>query len=299
MTAIALDYTSRISPISLKAVGAVAVCRYLSWDSLAWKTIKKPEWNELNAAGIQVTLNWEADAQDWLGGAAGALLQATKAVNSAEALGAPQGQVIIGSADFNMSRAQYLSAGRAYAKTFAAICLSAGFRPGIYGPYDVLQWVHDDGLMDAFWQAGMSTSWNNGRNANRWPGAHLRQRGHMMVAGTDTDWSEILIQPLWGTPTKKEKTMRIAAITDAAGNTTYVKGDGTWNTPIMNGTELANERAIGQERQFKATDDWQGWVGRQTSGNAILTVTSDQLKNAVADNVDAIGTAVASHIKVI
>lgn len=199
MMGIALDYTARIDPAALKAAGVTDVLRYISLPlaSTAWKRIGLAEYRELLAAGIRVTLNWEYDAQDWLGGASAGATHAAAAVAAARALGYPAGRVIVGSADFNMTRAQWDSSGHAYGHAFATAVRAGGYRPGVYGPWDVLTWVRDAGLMDAFWQAGMSTSWSAGRNANAWPGAHLRQRGHKTVAGQDCDWNEILI-PDWG-----------------------------------------------------------------------------------------------------
>lgn len=203
---IALDYTSPIDPAALKAAGVVAVQRYLSW-LYRWggvthtyvnpKIIQGPEYAALRRAGIEVTLNWEYDARDWLGGATAGSAHAAEAVRQAQALGYPAGCAIIGSADFDMTSAQWSDAGHAYAQAFAAGIRAGGYRPGAYGPYDVLTWVRDARLMDVFWQAGMSTSWSGGRNAQAWPGAHLRQRGYKTVAGQQTDWNDILI-PEWG-----------------------------------------------------------------------------------------------------
>jgi hypothetical protein len=281
---IALDYTSRISPVSLKAVSAVAVCRYLSWKSLSWKTITKSEYDELRAAGINVTLNWEATAMDWLGGAMAGTQHGATAVNNAEALGAPKGQVIIGSADFDMTRGQYLESGRAYAKNFAGFCRGAGFRPGVYGPYDVLTWVHDDGIMDAFWQAGMSTSYDNGRNAQPWPGAHLRQRGHMTVAGQDVDWSDILIQPLWGQPKDSDMTQDEHDLLEAMA----------WRVDALT---VGSETVRGGP--YKGETMWVVKALNELKAAPGGGPTQDQLNAAISGNVDGIGTALASHIKVI
>lgn len=198
---IVLDYTARIAPAALKAAGVSGVCRYVSLpqQNTAWKRIGKAEYNELTAAGIDVTLNFEYDARDWLGGADAGAHHGAVAVAAARALGYPSGSVIPGSADFDMNRVQWSAAGSAYARGFAKAVRAGGYRPGVYGPYDVLTWVRDEHIMDAFWQAGMSTAWSGGRNRNAWPGAHLRQRGHKTVGGQDTDWNDILI-PRWGSP---------------------------------------------------------------------------------------------------
>jgi hypothetical protein len=194
---IVLDYTARIAPAALKAAGVVGVCRYLKPDSVPAYRIGLAEYRELVAAGIDVTLNWEFDAYDWLGGAGRGQAHGEEAVRQAKALGYPAGRVIVGSADFDMTLGQWQTSAASYARAFATAVRAGGYRPGVYGPWDVLGWVKAAGVMDAFWQAGMSTAFSAGRNANAWPGAHLRQRGHRTVGGQDTDWNEILI-PNWG-----------------------------------------------------------------------------------------------------
>lgn len=200
---VVLDYTSRIPPATLRASNVEGVCRYLSplIQKTAWKRITLAEYRELTASGIAVTLNWEYDARDWLGGASAGAAHATQAVAQARSLGYPAGSVIVGSCDFDITRTQYVQSARNYAAAFASHIREGGYRPGVYGPWDVLTWVRDDGLMDAFWQAGMSTAWSQGRNKSAWPGAHIRQRRHMTVGGVDTDVNDILIRPLWGVST--------------------------------------------------------------------------------------------------
>jgi len=195
---IALDYTARIPPSALTAAGVSDVCRYLCYLPVgSWKVITKGEYDELVAAGIGVTLNWELAANDWAHGESAGLAHGTEAVRMAKALGYPRGCAIIGSADFDMDRATWDNAARFYCRGFANAIRGGGYRPGVYGPWDVLTWVRDAGLMDVFWQAGMSTAWSGGRNRNVWPGAHLRQRRHITVGGQDCDANDIHI-PTWG-----------------------------------------------------------------------------------------------------
>jgi hypothetical protein len=219
---IALDYTRRIDPAALKAAGVTICCRYLSWlhfwggtthTGINPKIIQKPEFDELTAAGIWVILNWEFDEYDWLGGAAAGTAHAAEAVNQARALGYPAGAPIVGSADFNMSRAQWDSAGKAYASAFVQTLTAAGYRAGVYGPWDVLAWCATEVPgFSVFWQAGMSTSWSSGRNANPWPGAHLRQRAHLTVGGVQGDRNDILKEPIGMALTQADYNAIAAAI---------------------------------------------------------------------------------------
>lgn len=301
---IVVDYSAgRIAPNALKAAGVVGVCRYLSWAGLS-KVIHKPEYDELVAAGLIVTLNWEGIGTDWLGGGPAGLSHALSAVAQAKALGYPKGREIMGSADFDMSRNQWNLAGRAYAIAFANTVRAGGYRPGVYGPYNVLQWVKDENIMDAFWQAGMSHAWTN--NDRVWPGAHLFQRAHLTIAGTDTDYNDILVTPLWGKATTKGKdVLRIAAVKvggSASPNTWYV-GDGIFYTKIVTWHEHDQAMADGAvELVFDETGDWKSHVGRTLAGATTtpttVTLTQEQVNQAFAANVNAVATALASHFKV-
>ncbi len=202
---IALDYTTRIDPAALKAAGVTDVCRYLSWpyywagqthSYLNPKIIQQAEFDELAAAGIGVTLNWEYDGRDWMSGADGGAAHAAEAVRQAKALGYPAGCAIPGSADFDMTRAQWLSAGRAYGAAYRDGIRAGGYREGVYGSWDVLAWCADELGYRMFWQS-MSTAYSGGRNAKAWPFAHLWQRGYKTVGGVTGDRNDILI-PDWG-----------------------------------------------------------------------------------------------------
>lgn len=202
---IALDYTTRIDPAALKSAGISDVFRYLAWPYY-WggqthsypnpKIIQKAEYDELVAAGIGVTLNWEYDGRDWLSGASGGAAHAAEAVRQARALGYPAGSTIPGSADLDMTRAQWDAAGKAYGAAYRDGIRAGGYRPGVYGPSDVLAWCRDDLGYDMAWQC-MSTSFSGGRNGRDWPGAHLRQVGYKTVGGVVGDWNRILV-PDWG-----------------------------------------------------------------------------------------------------
>lgn len=257
-----VDYTRRIPPAALKLVGAIAVSRYLA-PLPNPKVILSNEYHELVNAGIDVTLNWEFDQFDWKGGQGAGLNHAFAAVAQARALGYPKGSVIVGSADFDMTRVQWDSAGQGYANGFSRGIRTGGFRPGVYGPWDVLQWVKDAGYMDAFWQAGMSTDWSNFRNRRPWSGAHFRQVRQGYVNGVQVDYSDILIQPLWASK-ENEMTLYMAAVNDPSNNETkWYVGDKIWYRPVLNWPEHGELLSIGVvEKTFTVNDDWQSYVGR-------------------------------------
>lgn len=204
------DYTSPIDPATLLAADITGVCRYLSWPRW-WagqnhnydnpKIIQKTEYDRLTNNGIQVILNWEYDAQDWLGGRQGAgNAHGVQAVSMAKALGYPAGSVIVGSADFDMTRNQWDSDGKTYWIEFRDTIQAGGYTAGAYGPYDVLEWVSGVGGCALYWQAGMSYGWSGGRNKNVHPNTHLFQAWHQTVGGQDVDINKIIASISGGVP---------------------------------------------------------------------------------------------------
>jgi hypothetical protein len=179
------DYTSRIAVADLKAAGVIGVSRYLAPASSAWKVITKGEYQALVDGGIQVLLNWEYGARDW--DTPDGYSHGLQAGQQARVLGYPAGMAIAGSADFDMTRGQWEAHGRAYALAFTSGLAHYGYQPGVYGPWNVLQWVAEEvpGYV-LFWQ-GMSTSWSGGLNKNLWPGTHIWQRHGSTIAGIDID----------------------------------------------------------------------------------------------------------------
>ena len=178
---------------AMRAAGVTGVIRYLSWADLRdtlHKVIHQAEFQQLHGAGFDILLNWEYAATDWLGGASAGASHAVEAVRQAQALGYPQGCAIVGSADLNMTAAQWASVGSGYAQAFAAGVRGGGYWPGVYGPWDVLTWCAALGKFAVFWQAGMSTSWSAGRNAQPWPSAEIRQVRNGRIAGLDVDFNE-------------------------------------------------------------------------------------------------------------
>lgn len=221
---IVVDYTGPISVSALQSAGVSGVCRYLSpltSPAASYKVIRRQEYQDLTDAGIKVTLNWEFAALDWLVGKLVGADHAKAAVSQARWLGYPQGHEIIGSADFDMNRTQWTGACKGYAQAFASVIKDAGYRPGVYGPYDVLQWVRDDGLMDVFWQS-MSTGHSQGRNANQFADTQLWQKGPMTIGGVSVDYNHIIV-PDWGR--KMDETGRTSHNADLYGWALYTGQD--------------------------------------------------------------------------
>lgn len=191
------DYTHRIAPADLRAAGVVGVCRYLSYPVPSGKVIGRAEYDELVAAGFHVVLNWEYDARDWLGGASAGAAHGKEAARQAKALGHPAGRPLPGSADLDMTWAQWTSYGRPYALAYRNAVHDGGYDAGAYGHTDLLGWCYDLGGFGLLWQS-MSTAFAAGRNATRSPLAHLWQRRRVTVAGQQVDYNDILQSDWWG-----------------------------------------------------------------------------------------------------
>jgi hypothetical protein len=175
----------------LRAAGVTAVSRYIAPQ--AWKRITPDEYRRILAGGLQVSLNWESGARDlYTVGTSTTADYARQAVAQVQACGYPAGCVILNSADWDVQAAEWPTVA-ARLRTIRPIYRAAGYGLGLYAPWDALGWAQRDGLVDVYWQAGMSTAWSGRRNANAWPGAHLRQRRNAVIAGVDCDTNDILI----------------------------------------------------------------------------------------------------------
>jgi hypothetical protein len=165
--------------------------RYLSYKDPTTmpKIITASEFAALRAAGLSITLNWEYDARDLVNSGFNATDAAHEALRQANALPYPDFRVIYWSADFDVQASDWALMASRLRAIAAVIGLN---RVGLYAPYDALSWAARDGVATWFWQAGMSTDWSGGRNAQLWPGAHLRQRLQVTIDGADCDANDII-----------------------------------------------------------------------------------------------------------
>lgn len=305
---IVVDYTKRIAPDALRAADVVGVCRYLSplIDSTAWKRITLDEYRELVNANIKVTLNWEYDARDWLHGRNGGLNDASRACQQAEWLGYPKGRVIVGSADFDMKLSDWNAVGEPYCRAFADTCRTMGYRPGVYGPWDVLQWVRSIGAMDAFWQAGMSTAWSGGRNAKLWPGAQLYQRGQRSIAGQTVDWNQIIIDD-WGKPMDPVLASWLAALCWRGDAVAYgldtvrggpSQGEGMWLVTVLktllSKVDLSPEELAAIEEAANRGAS----AGAEWTPEDVTALAHQLAAETDANAIEAMLTAFASRLRV-
>lgn len=187
---VVVDYAWGRPDISaLRASGASGVARYLSYLPNG-KVIDRGEYTALRAAGLDVVLVWERDAEDF--GLAGfdARAAAVEALHQARTLGYPESAAIYYALDWDVTASQWPTIRD---RLRSGPCAVHGLaRTGVYGPSDALEWARRDGVASWFWQAGLSTAWSGGRNRNLWGGAHLRQRSSTTIGGVECDVNDVV-----------------------------------------------------------------------------------------------------------
>jgi len=206
MSSTIVDYTGRIDPATLHQHGVSGVVRYLSWlhrwdgqnhPGVNPKIIQKPEADQLLSGGQSLTLVWEFDARDWLGGHDAAVAHAQEAIAQARSIGYTPGCLILGACDFDITAEQWSGAGYAYAMAWDHAIRAGGYRPGGYLPFDGIEFARHAGLLDVYWQAGLSRAWSRGRNATRHPAAQLYQHDQANIAGELVDVNTAYVDD-WG-----------------------------------------------------------------------------------------------------
>jgi Domain of unknown function (DUF1906) len=169
-----VDYSwARPSPADLHAQGYTFAARYLSYDTTG-KNLTAGEATALINAGLSVVSNWEAGADDALGGYNVGVQHAQKAQSEAVAAGMPAGRPIYFSVDFDASTGQQATL-NAYMDGVASVIGRS--RTGAYGGYYVIKRLFDAGKITWGWQ---TYAWSGGQ----WdPRAQLRQIQNGIAGG--------------------------------------------------------------------------------------------------------------------
>ncbi len=161
------DYSfARPAPSSLVSMGYKFVCRYLSGDPGGGKDLTASEQSSLEAAGIDIVLNWETTGTDATNGYSAGVSDATAAKSEAESLGQPSNRPIYFSIDFDAQSSDAASI-NAYFQGVASVIGLA--RTGVYGGYYIVNELFGAGLVTWAWQ---TYAWSNGAWDSR---AQLRQ----------------------------------------------------------------------------------------------------------------------------
>jgi hypothetical protein len=178
-TRMGVDYSwARPSPSGLAAAGYTFASRYVSFDTTG-KNLTASEASALRAAGIDIVVNWETNADDALGGSSAGVRDATEAARQAAAAGQPSSRPIYFSIDFDAQASQQ-PAINAYFDGVASVIGAA--RVGAYGGYNPIKRLFDAGKIRWGWQ---TFAWSGGLWDAR---AQLRQvQNNVTIAGGACD----------------------------------------------------------------------------------------------------------------
>lgn len=174
-----LDSASRLNAAAAHSAGYVAWGRYLTGNY----AMVASEVTDATAHGIGVWSIFEAGAQNALGGAGQAAIDAQKALQAATALHQPKGSALYCAVDFDPTAAQ-IGDVVAYCRAFVQAVRSDGYKGGVYGGASVVKAL--TGKADYLWQAA---GWSYGVDV---PGCQIRQKVATIVVGGVTCDLDIL-----------------------------------------------------------------------------------------------------------
>lgn len=177
-----VDSAQRLSPATIRSLGAIFTCRYYApWinGKRAWKCLTPAEIVELHGAGIAILPNWESSATRPLSGASAGSIDGREFARQLELDDVPHEALVIVSCDMN-AVAGNRAAVEAYFRAALGELAGAGYtNQGVYGDTDLFGWLADLGIVGwlmvspsfsdgtknrvHIWQRYQST-WNNPRN---------------------------------------------------------------------------------------------------------------------------------------
>lgn len=176
---------SKADPATLKAHGFAFVIGYVSEDTTG-KNITRAQIDALHAAQLDVAFVYEYAPDAALLGSLRGTRNAATAVHNAAGLGVPTGTCIYFAVDFNATGTQLITISD-YIRAARNMCLSFGYKTGVYAEYEVVKYLLDHGYVDYAWQ---TYAWSNGK----WdPRAVLRQTHngeHVGRAVVDLDYAQ-------------------------------------------------------------------------------------------------------------
>lgn len=295
--ALVVDYAwARPGVAVLRAVGAVAVCRYLSWLPNG-KCLSRSEADTLRAGGIDVVSNWEyyGDwANDYSGGRASGRTHAQEAQRQHLACGGPPTRPIYFSTDFDPTAGQLPTVADYYRGVAEVVGLE---RTGAYGGYRTIKYLFDAGVIRWGWQ---TYAWSGGQWDSR---AQVRQvRNSVKLAGTfDVDLNETQQADYgqWGyaPPQPQPRSDDVLILTHINGAAHVC--DGMTARPIDDQNvahlrTLANEGALQLAYGGKFREGYVPAFG-VPAAPASVALTDEQLATFTSRVVDAVDAAIASH----
>ena len=199
-----IDYAAGVpSAASIKAAGHLGAVRYVSQrrpgteNWMLGKPVTLTETRSLAAEGLQTASVYQfgrAETADWLQGAAGAAVHAPQAIALHVAAGGPTDRPIYVAIDDNPTRTQYVNHIRPYLQAFQAALTLAGYRTGVYGNYNVIDWAIADGIGTYFWMH----DWGSGGKIHPRTTIHqLPQNKQKVIDGVTVDINNVYATD-WG-----------------------------------------------------------------------------------------------------
>lgn len=173
---------------ALRAAGKHFVCTYLSGAS-DWRVLSPAELRELEAGGIEIVANYEADTETWRGGFQTGVGHAQYAQQNLVRVGLPPTMPIYFSVDYDASPGDQTVIDDYLRGAASVIGLD---RVGVYGGFYVVERCHDNGTATWLWQ---TSAWSGGQwyHAN-----HLEQYAYSHnINGVDCDDTRA-VQEIYG-----------------------------------------------------------------------------------------------------
>lgn len=143
---------------ALKKLGYDFAIRYLVPASYG-KAITKKEAETLSAAGLKIGCCWETTASRARLGASAGMADGKTAKQLAEDIDVPTNAIIYFAVDYDAPAADF-GAIEAYLRAAAAACTP--YRVGVYGPYKVIEAIHERGEAAGYWQC---VAWSGGKTS--------------------------------------------------------------------------------------------------------------------------------------
>jgi len=206
-----IDFSAGIpSPAAIKRAGHIGAIRYVSnkRPGAAWMTGKPVSLQETSAnaaAGLPTASVYQfgrAETADWKQGAAGAAIHAPQAISLHKAAGGPTNRPIYIAIDDNPTREHYTQFIRPYLQAFSKALSVAGYKTGVYGNYNTIEWASRDGIGTFYW---MHDWGSNGKIHPKTTIHQLPQSRQQTIENVIVDVNEVYASD-WGqwTPGSKQ-----------------------------------------------------------------------------------------------
>lgn len=179
-----------LTPAQLASAGYSGIIGYVSENDLG-KNITANQVKQFRAAGLDVGFVYEYYVSSPVLGEHEGILNATVAASQMKKLGVPPGVACYTALDRNFPGTVLPTIAR-YVYGFNAVMYANNYRSGLYGGYDQLLYMRDNGYSGLLWQ---TYAWSRGL----WlPGLALRQvQNGIMIAGDDVDKDVVMVSD-WG-----------------------------------------------------------------------------------------------------